>query len=127
MHYHFRQAVIINGVRFAPGVREVPEKCENHPHFLKYVDCGWIGDAEQKATEASMSDQDRSKILLNRLIDQRAKKSAKAEAPVAAGVASTPAAPVAPEDAEQKAEAPAADDVGDFLDSSPHKSGKKKK
>lgn len=118
MQYEFKNAVSIDGKIFPVGFREVPEKVENHPHFLKFVGAGYIVDADGDAVSghALKSPKERAEALLDKVMNK--KKSPKA-AVAAATDAVVPASKVEEEAPESS------DSVGDFMEA-PQKSKKKK-
>lgn len=77
MHYKFNQSVHIAGKDFPRGTHEVSEKVELDPHFLKYVGCGFISEAEVVPVVSLESPQERNERLLNKLVEKGKARSAK--------------------------------------------------
>lgn len=67
MQYKFKRALQIGKIDFKCGNNHVPEECENHPHFLRYVGLGLIVDVELVTTLCLEDPQVRAKIILDRL------------------------------------------------------------
>lgn len=44
MQFYFFQSVVIERKHFKLGFQEVSAEVQKHPHFMRYVECGWISD-----------------------------------------------------------------------------------
>jgi hypothetical protein len=67
--YHFKQAVKIDGQHFKPGIHHVAPEVEAHPHFMRYVECGWVSEASQAEVVAKPeSAHDRARRLHEKLM-----------------------------------------------------------
>lgn len=73
MLYEFKQSLrFVVGkekevLSFSCGNHEVPEKLEQEPFFLKCVKAGLILDGKKPKPVALKSDEERAKILINKL------------------------------------------------------------
>lgn len=105
MLYHFNQSLHVAGKDFPRGNHEVPEKCENHPHFLKYVGLGWVTEVAPVEVITAQSQQAKGAALLDRLVKKADAKKAKESVPE---VPADPQPPVAGAEVS-----PPVDDDGD--------------
>lgn len=69
--FYFRNPVHIGGRDFRKGNQTVPENIQKHPHFLKYVNLGWIeqGSTSIPSGPPKIGFTERKEKLLNRLVD----------------------------------------------------------
>lgn len=122
MRYQFNSSVSIDKKDFLRGIHEVPEKIENHPHFLKYVGLGIITDPDQSKITSTVTEEQRRKTLLDRVMA----KGKKPSTPVAPSQVpeATPAASVLPAKAEEPAQTPAKVVEDDSDETEPEKADK---
>lgn len=71
MKYLFKHALLIEKHHFSLGVHEVAEIVENHPHFLKYINAGWICDPEGVQEVSKLTHAERSERLLEKLMSKK--------------------------------------------------------
>lgn len=75
MTYHFHRPVKLAGITFLAGVREVSEKAEADPYFLKAVEMGWITDYDPSmVAQASENLHDRALRLKEKLLPKKEPK-----------------------------------------------------
>lgn len=134
MVYYFKQALHIAGRDFPRGNHEVPEKCENHAHFLKYVGCGLIEEAKAPPVVVE-SAKVRGEKLLNKLIKKadarKEKEAAKQELKESEEPAKVPEVPKEPESPKEpevpvESEAPATAEAETVVDEKPKGKSKDK-
>lgn len=77
MKYLFAQPVYLGGKLFPAGIRDVSEKNEADPHFLKFVGAGFIKEVEA-APEPLLNNKQRAERLLEKILS-KPKKAVKVD------------------------------------------------
>lgn len=107
MRVQVLQALLVEGVHYPLGVQEIPVEKLKHKHFVKYIEYGYVVEADAMPEPKVETMKERGQRLAEKL--HAAKKAAPSEAPVFAEEAKEPSMEigeeVAPEVEAEQSEA----------------------